>query len=108
MAELMEASELMIAKSGGATTSEGLVMSLPMVVMHPIPGQEARNAALLKARNAAFFVDKPEQIRLVMRAILQEPHLYEEKLKAIQSLARPNATQDLVSLVLRGFGHDGS
>lgn len=103
MPDLMEASDLMIAKSGGSTTCESLTKGLPMVVLKPIPGQETRNANLLKARNASFFMEHPPEIKPILNAIFTYPHVLFEKKKAIQQLARPHAARDLVTEALRTF-----
>ncbi len=44
MDELMAASDLMVGKPGGLTTSEALAKGLVIVIANPIPGQEERNA----------------------------------------------------------------
>lgn len=100
MPELMEASDLMIAKSGGSSTTEALAKGLVMVVMTPIPGQETRNAKLLKACDAAFFLEKPEDIREIVQSILSDPKIMEQKISAVKALARPDASDDLVKTVL--------
>jgi processive 1,2-diacylglycerol beta-glucosyltransferase len=100
MDELMETSDLLIAKTGGATTSESLAKGLPMVVLEPIPGQETRNADVLKNNRAAFFMVLPEQIKPIIQTILENPVILEEKRRNIAALAKPNATQDLVTFVI--------
>lgn len=101
MADLMEASDLMIAKPGGATTSESLARDIPMVVLKPIPGQEARNTRLLKERGASFLIEKSDQIRLVMRNILDTPSILEEKKLAMRSLAHPEAADAFCRFILK-------
>jgi processive 1,2-diacylglycerol beta-glucosyltransferase len=44
MDEYMAAADLLVGKPGGLTTAEALARGLPMVIVHPIPGQEERNA----------------------------------------------------------------
>ncbi len=100
MADLMETSDLMIAKTGGATTSESLAKGLPMVVMKPIPGQETRNAAVLRQNDAAFFMDLPEEIVPIVRTVLDDPQAMEKKRLAISNLARPHAADELVAFAL--------
>ncbi len=100
MDELMDASDLIIAKPGGATTSESLAKELPMVVLEPIPGQEAGNAKLLKERNTSFFLGQPSDIRVILKAILDYPEVLEEKRRSIQKLAKPQAAVELAKLVL--------
>lgn len=103
MADLMEASDLMLAKSGGSTTTESLSKGLPMIILEPIPGQETRNAQLLLARNASFSMAQPAQIKTIIKAILENPKLLQSKLLEIRKLARPNAADDLVTYVLEMF-----
>lgn len=100
MPDLMEASDLMVAKSGGSTTSESLTKGVIMVVMQPIPGQETRNAKLLKLRKAAFFLEKPSEIHGIVKSILEDPSVLEQTRAAVRSLAKPNASEDLVHWVL--------
>ncbi len=95
MHELMEASDLMIAKSGGLTSSEGLAKGIPMVVTQPIPGQETRNVDFLKFHEAAFFIQSPEQVKLIVDNILKHPTLLESKRLAIARIAKPDAALDL-------------
>ncbi len=100
MPDLMEASDLMIAKSGGSTTCESLAKGLPMVVLKPIPGQETRNANLLKERNASFFMEDAHEIKTILQSIFDYPQVLADKKKAIESLAKPNAASDLVTKAL--------
>ncbi len=100
MDELMEASDLLIAKPGGATSAESLAKGIPMVVLAPIPGQESGNAQLLKERNAAFFLGKPSDIRVILKSILDYPEVLEEKRKSIRQLAKPEAAVELARFVM--------
>lgn len=102
MPDLMEASDLMIAKSGGSTTVESLAKGIPMVVVRPIPGQESRNARLLKDRNTSFFIETPEQACLIVKNILAGPELIRNKQEAIRSLAKPDAADDIARFILKG------
>ncbi len=100
MDELMEASDLVVAKPGGSTTAEALAKGVPMVVLEPIPGQEMGNARLLKMRNAAFFLGGPRDIRVILKALFDYPEMLQEKKRAIQVLAKPDAALNLARLVL--------
>lgn len=101
MDELMEVSDLMIAKPGGSTTTESLCKGLPMVVMDPIPGQESRNVEIMKKRNTSFFIKKPEQIQTIVETILKQPELLTEKKRNIADLAKPNAAEDFADYVIQ-------
>ena len=99
MADLMEASDLIIAKSGGSTTTESLTKGIPMIVIDPIPGQETRNAEVLKSRNAAFFMKHPFQLKVIVQSILDNPEILEAKKIEIKRLARPDAAKHLADWV---------
>jgi processive 1,2-diacylglycerol beta-glucosyltransferase len=102
MPDLMEASDLMVAKSGGSTTSEALTKGVVMVVMAPIPGQETRNVKLLKIRDAAYFLNDPHEIHAIVKGILDDPSSLQKKRAAIARLAKPDASEDLVKMILAG------
>jgi processive 1,2-diacylglycerol beta-glucosyltransferase len=52
--DFMHASDVLLSKPGGLTSSEALAARLPMVLVKPLPGPEERNARYLLARNAAL------------------------------------------------------
>jgi processive 1,2-diacylglycerol beta-glucosyltransferase len=107
MPDLMEASDLMLAKPGGSTTTESLAKGLPMVILDPIPGQESRNAKLLLSRNMSFSLTEAPQIRTILNAIFDNPHLMRDKLQQLRAFAKPNAAEDLVSFVLEKISQKG-
>ncbi len=100
MPDLMEASDLILAKSGGATTTESLAKGIPMVILDPIPGQESRNAELLLERNASFTLQRPAQIKTILQSIFEYPQLLQDKRLEMRKIAKPNAADDLVTFVL--------
>lgn len=104
MPDLMEASDLVIAKSGGATSTESLVKGLPMVIFEAIPGQETRNAKILLENDASFTMSIPDQIKIILKAIFDHPELLKKKREQIKKLAKPHAADDLVTFVLEKLG----
>jgi processive 1,2-diacylglycerol beta-glucosyltransferase len=62
MHELMAISELIITKPGGLTTSEALAMGKPILVLNPIPGQEAANSDFLLEHGAAIKLNRLEDL----------------------------------------------
>ena len=54
MHEYMAASDILLGKPGGLTTSEALAMGLVFVIVNPIPGQEERNSDHLLEDGAAI------------------------------------------------------
>jgi processive 1,2-diacylglycerol beta-glucosyltransferase len=54
MPQLMKASDLIITKSGGLSSSEALACRLPIIIVRPVPGQESRNCNILIKNKAAL------------------------------------------------------
>lgn len=102
MPDLMEASDLVIAKSGGATTVETLAKGLPMIIFKPIPGQEKRNADYLKAKHASFGMEEPEQAEIILKNIFDHPHMINDKKGIIREIARPESAGNFADFILNG------
>lgn len=97
---LMSVSRLIITKPGGITTAEALAKRLPMIILHPIPGQEARNTQVLVSSGAALKIDSPDEILPVLKKIfgfLKEERLFGE---CTRRLSMPNASLRLADFVL--------
>ena len=98
MALRMQASEFLISKPGGLTTSECLAVGCPMLVFHPflIPGQEEGNAEFLVKEGAGAEASTIDQLVSVARDLLDHP----EKLATMRAKARsfglPQAASDIV------------
>ena len=101
VAELMTCADLVITKPGGLSTSECLVMGLPMLLIHPVPGQEERNAALLLQEGVAQRADDKATLLYRLRRLLSDTHLLSTMRSRTQSLARPHAAR----LILQHVNH---
>jgi processive 1,2-diacylglycerol beta-glucosyltransferase len=55
--ELMAVADVLITKPGGLTAAEALAAQLPLLIYHPIPGQEQANTQYLLAEGAAVLAD---------------------------------------------------
>lgn len=92
---LMDASDCLISKPGGLTTSESLAKGLPMIIVNPIPGQEERNAEFLLNSGCALQTSKTYPIDECIYQLLTS----ETRLKAMQlsisSIGKPNSTEEL-------------
>lgn len=98
--ELMSISDIIITKPGGITTAEALTKRVPMLIIKPIPGQEANNTDYLTKMNAALKVDDLKNLNLVVEELLSNP----EKLKLLSEssgcISKPDATSDIAKLLL--------
>ncbi|HTY45615.1 MAG TPA: glycosyltransferase [Patescibacteria group bacterium] len=98
--ELMSVSSLIITKPGGITTAEAMSKALPMVIINPIPGQEASNTAFLTARGAAVKIDNAKDIHLVVDDLLLHPEKLQSMRQAAGSIGKPTASLDIARLLL--------
>lgn len=98
--EWMALSDLFIGKPGGLTLSETMACSLPMVLMNPIPGQEAINASGLLEQGVAVsptdVVTLPHKVDILLR---DPPHLAGMR-KRMKRLARPRAAYTILQTLL--------
>ena len=87
--ELMAISDLMITKPGGVTTSEALAMGLPLLIYHPLPGQEEDNAEFLWKSGLAFLAKTENDLILKIESILNDSR----DLKSMQQMTEPYQTR---------------
>lgn len=97
---LMACADIAITKPGGLSTSECLVMGLPMVLINPIPGQEERNADFLLQEGVAVRADDPVTLRYRLQCLLADPQGLARMRERALALARPDAASALLQQVI--------
>jgi processive 1,2-diacylglycerol beta-glucosyltransferase len=100
--ELMDASDIVISKPGGLTTSEVLAKAKPMIAIDPIPGQEQRNCEYLLEAGAAVRLYEPEDAPYKVQAILGDPARLARMQHNAQGISHPNAAREIVRDILYG------
>jgi len=98
--QLMDASDCIVTKPGGLTTSEALAKTLPIIIVNPIPGQEERNAEFLLNNGVAMKVTKTCPLDDVIFQFFFFPEKIENMKKNINLLRRPNSTRDVCEFIL--------
>lgn len=93
---LMACADLAITKPGGLSTSECLVMGLPMLLVNPIPGQEERNAVLLLQEGVALRADDPATLQFRLKKLLGDRETLSRMRARALALGRPHAARDLI------------
>jgi processive 1,2-diacylglycerol beta-glucosyltransferase len=99
---LMAASDLVITKPGGLTTSECLAMGLPMIVHAPIPGQEERNCDYLLEQGAALKAIDANALEWRVRQLIAQPERLAAMAARARALGRPQAARDVVRITAKG------
>ena len=95
----MAASDLLVGKAGGLTSSEALARGLVLVIVNPIPGQEERNSDHLLEDGVALRCNNLPALAYKIDNLLGDRNRYERMRKAASRAGRPNAARDVVSLM---------
>jgi processive 1,2-diacylglycerol beta-glucosyltransferase len=99
MHELMAVADLIITKPGGLTSSEALAMGKPLLILDPIPGQEAANSDFLLEHGAAAKVNRAEDLPFRIEQLLGSKKLA-DLAKAAKALGHPTAAEVVCHEVL--------
>lgn len=100
MDEYMAASDVLLGKAGGLTTSEALARGLAFVIVNPIPGQEERNSDHLLEEGVAIRCNNPAALAYKIDRLLDDPARFASMRANALRLARPRAAFDVVSRLL--------
>ena len=96
MDEFMSASDILLGKPGGLTTSEALSKGLAFVIVNPIPGQEERNSDHLLEEGVAIRCNNLPALAYKIDRLLAEPARFEAMRAAARRMARPDAAREIV------------
>jgi processive 1,2-diacylglycerol beta-glucosyltransferase len=99
MHEWMTVADLVLTKPGGLTTSEALALGRPLLVVNPIPGQEAANSDFLLEHGAAVKANRVEDLPFRLAKLLGSAKLA-EMARAARDLGRPTAAADVCQAVI--------
>jgi processive 1,2-diacylglycerol beta-glucosyltransferase len=100
MDELMAASDILLGKPGGLTTSEALASGLVLVIVNPIPGQEERNADHLLEEGAAIRCNNLPVLAYKIDRLLDDTSRFEAMKRNVERMARPRAAFEIVETLV--------
>jgi len=98
--ELMHLADIVVSKPGGVTTAEVLAKGKPMIIIKPLPGQEASNTRYLVEKGAAIKLDKPRKINLIIDELINNPHKLNHLSESAKNISKPNSSLDIARFVL--------
>lgn len=93
----MAKSTLLISKAGGMTSAESLASGLPMVIFHPIPGQEEANTRYLTNSGVAVRANSVADVIRITTELLKSP----AQLNAMRAAARREGKPDAADFIAR-------
>ena len=100
MDELMSASDILLGKPGGLTTSEALAKGLAFVIVNPIPGQEERNSDHLLEEGVGIRCNNLPVLAYKVDQLLNDRDRLARMQANARRLARPHAARDIVNKLL--------
>ncbi len=89
--DYMHASDVLLSKPGGLTSSEALAARLPMILVKPLPGQERRNTRYLIDHGAAIHATDEAEISAAVGEFLASSERRRSAQEAVDALRRPRA-----------------
>ncbi len=98
--DLMKASDLLITKPGGLTSSEALAAELPIVIVRPLPGQEIRNAHYLIKEKAAVMAKREKNVARVVDQLFSDPKQLAKLRDRARQLKKPKAASEAAHYIM--------
>lgn len=97
--EYMDASDIIITKPGGLTTSEALAKKLPLILTSPIPGQEDRNIEFLVNSGVALSITKTFPLNNALSQFFDSSWRQEHIKIAVEHIGKPNSAEALYKII---------
>jgi processive 1,2-diacylglycerol beta-glucosyltransferase len=96
MDEYMSASDLIVGKPGGLTTSEAMAKNLIFVIVNPIPGQEERNSDHLLEKGCAIRCNNLPALAYKIDELVKDEKRFAAMKANVKEFAKPQAAHDIV------------
>lgn len=103
MDSYMAASDILIGKAGGLTSSEAFARGLILIVVNPVPGQEERNSDHFLEEGIALRCNNLPALSFKLDALLKDRNRIDAMKKNVQRFAHPHASEDVASLITRNL-----
>ena len=97
---MMDASDCIVTKPGGLTTSEALAKNLPILMINPIPGQEERNVEFMLNNGLAVNITNTFPIDEALYQLFLNPEKLRNMESNIRLVGKPNAARDLCDFII--------
>lgn len=97
---MMDASDCIVTKPGGITSSEALAKELPMIMVNPIPGQEDRNVEFMLNNQLALYSTKTYPLDEAVFTLFHDPDRLARLRHNIHLMSKKNSTQRICDFML--------
>ncbi|MCM8779195.1 MAG: hypothetical protein NC898_04190 [Candidatus Omnitrophica bacterium] len=99
--EIMEIATVLITKPGGLTTAEALAKGLPMLIIRPLPGQEAKNSEFLLRANVAIKANNEISVGILLKELFTSPLKLEQMRRQALLYSHPDSSLEIARLILK-------
>ncbi len=97
---LMDASDVIISKPGGITSSESMAKELPMIMLNPIPGQEERNVEFMLNNGLALYATKTFPLDEALFTLFARDSVIKNLQSNIKEVGKKNSTKNICEFLL--------
>ncbi len=101
MDELMSASDILLGKPGGLTSSEALAKGLVFTIVNPIPGQEERNSDHLLEEGVAIRCNNLPALAFKIDRLLDDKEKFLQMQENSLAMGHPNAAMEIVQKLIK-------
>jgi len=98
--ELMRIATVIITKPGGITTAEALAVGVPMLIVSPLPGQEAMNTKFLLSEGVAVKAESPQDVPVILDELLYNKTKLNIMCRKARMLSKPDSSIDIARQIL--------
>lgn len=97
--EFMDASDLLVGRTGGGTISEAIAKRLPIIAFGNISGQERKNIDFLLDNNAGEFVRNKKELKKLILEILDNKSKVKNMKKNLQKISMDKALINILKII---------
>jgi processive 1,2-diacylglycerol beta-glucosyltransferase len=95
----MDASNILISKAGGVTSSGTNAKSVPMLIVAPIPNQESRNTDMIIEHGAGWKAFTVATFSYKLRHAIESPSKLAEARSSTLLLSKPLAATTILTYI---------
>lgn len=95
------ASDAIVTKPGGITCSEALAMQTPMILFHPLPGQERKNSRFLQEQQLAVEAKTVEEVAQILERWQTRQEEHQQAAGRLGRYSQPDAAYRAAEMILQ-------
>ena len=106
--EYMDASDVLITKPGGITSTESAVKNIPTIFTDPIPGVEIYNAKFFEKRGMAYYAENYRDVVKYLDIIFNDNRAINNMKKKQSKYINKNSALDLVNFIVKKYNKNSN